>query len=214
MTQDYENTDILEIENISITRGHKQLCANLSFALKSGDMLWIKGSNGIGKTSLLLCIAGLLRPQDGRVLWNGHDIHKAPSGHCAFQGHQDGHKGNLSVVENLEFWYDVFESSSDVSGAIKQVDLWDQRDLRAKNLSAGQSRRLALARLIIKNAPLWILDEPSAAMDTKGQSIINELLKEHISRGGCALLASHGAPNLIGTNTRLLTMEGKIDEHN
>ncbi len=212
MTQHYENTGTLKLQDISVMRGDKRLCAGLGFTLTPGDMLWVKGSNGIGKTSLLLCIAGLLRPEAGTVLWNEHDIHKDTGHHCAFQGHQDGHKANLTCTENLEFWQDVYGSGHGIDAALKRVGLWEQKDLRAKNLSAGQSRRLSLARLLIKNAPLWILDEPSAAMDTQGRHIIQDILHEHIGRGGCALLASHGAPDLIGTNTRLLTLKGGTDE--
>lgn len=211
MTQAYENTGTLKLQDISVMRGDKSLCAGLGFTLAPSDMLWVKGSNGIGKTSLLLCIAGLLRPETGTVLWNGQDVHKHTGHHCAFQGHQDAHKANLTCAENLAFWQDIYGSCHNIYAALKRVGLWEQKGLRAKSLSAGQSRRLSLARLLIKNAPLWILDEPAAAMDTQGREIIQDLLHEHIARGGCALLASHGAPDQIGTNTRLLTMKGDAD---
>ncbi|PHR56800.1 MAG: heme ABC exporter ATP-binding protein CcmA [Robiginitomaculum sp.] len=203
---------ILKLQTLSVARGDLTLISDLTFTLAAGDMLWIKGGNGIGKTSLLKCCAGVLRPQSGTIFWNDEDITDQASPYAVYQGHDDAHKTELTVLENLEFWQSIYETNTGVQKTLERVGLSHKMDLRAKSLSAGQSRRLALARLLISNAPLWILDEPAAAMDTKGQALIHELLHEHLGRKGSVLLASHGAPKRLGTNTRLLTLTGDGDE--
>jgi len=206
-----KNSSILEVINLAVSRGENLLIEDLSFTLKPGDTVWVAGSNGIGKTSLLKCIAGLLRPERGQVVWNGQDVHKQISSDAGYQGHHDGHKPNLTALENLRFWQTAFMSPVSPKQALVKVGLSAQASLRAKVLSAGQSRRLSLARLLIKQASLWILDEPAAAMDKKGRQIIHALVAEHVAVGGCALIASHTAPKKIGNNTRVLTLNGALD---
>lgn len=213
MNNTYERCGIFEVKNLSVRRGNNTIISNLSFTLAPGDIVWIKGGNGIGKTSLLQCCAGLLRPREGKVLWDGADITTHSSHYAVYQGHKDSHKPELTLTENLEFWRDIYNSEQDTDTLLNRVGLLQQRNLRTKNLSAGQSRRLALARLIMCNAPLWILDEPSAAMDVKGHALIEGLLLEHIARNGSVLLASHGAPARIGTNTRILTLQDRENAH-
>lgn len=207
-----KNSSILEVINLAVSRGDNLLIEDLSFTLKPGDTVWVAGSNGIGKTSLLKCIAGLLRPERGQVVWNGQDVHQQISSDAGYQGHHDGHKPNLTAFENLRFWQTAFVSPIAPKQALEKVGLSAQASLRAKVLSAGQSRRLSLARLLIKQASLWILDEPAAAMDKKGRQIIHALVAEHVAVGGCALIASHTAPEKIGANTRVLTLNGALDE--
>ena len=206
MSQSVRNFDILNIKDLCIERGGAMLLSHISISLFSGDIIWVNGSNGIGKTSLLMCCAGLLRPNSGEITWNGQDVHKLYDGHIAYLGHQDTHKPELSVQENLQFWQDLYSNVNDIRSVLEQVGLWQRRNQRAKSLSAGQSRRLSLARLIISNAKLWILDEPAAAMDAKGRDLIHHVLKTHVTAQGCALLASHHAPKRIGKNTRILTL--------
>jgi len=207
-----KNSSILEVINLAVSRGDNLLIEDLSFTLKPGDTVWVAGSNGIGKTSLLKCIAGLLRPERGQVVWSGQDVHKQISSDAGYQGHHDGHKPNLTAFENLRFWQTAFVSPIAPEQALEKAGLSAQASLRAKVLSAGQSRRLSLARLLIKQASLWILDEPAAAMDKKGRQIIHTLVAEHVAVGGCALIASHTAPEKIGNNTRVLTLNGALDE--
>jgi len=206
-----KNSRLLEVCNLSVMRGDNLLIEDLSFTLSSGDTIWVAGCNGIGKTSLLKCIAGLLRPANGKVIWTGQNVHKHISPDTGYQGHHDAHKPGLTVLENLKFWQAVFMSPIAPELALEKVGLSEQAGLLAKGLSAGQSRRLSLARLLIKQATLWILDEPAAAMDVKGQQLIHSLLAEHIAIGGCALIASHTAPQKIGSNTRVLTLEGTLN---
>lgn len=207
----YQNAGILTVKDLSVRRGNLTLISGLDISLAPGDTVWIKGGNGIGKTSLLQCCAGLLRPHAGQILWNDTNIENYTTGFCIYQGHMDAHKPELSATENLKFWQSVYNSEHDINMVLERVGLRQQRKLQAKKLSAGQSRRLALARLLISDAPLWILDEPSAAMDSKGRDLIESLLQDHIAQNGSVLLASHGAPTRIGNNTRLLTLEGDID---
>lgn len=201
-----DSADILQVSNLTVMRGDNVLIDGLTFRLEPGDTLWVAGSNGIGKTTLLKCIAGLLCPENGYITWCGQDIHKHPHTDTAYQGHHDGHKANLTVLENLQFWQSVFGSFITPQECLQKVGLSDCADLRAKGLSAGQSRRLALARLYMKKSSLWILDEPAAAMDVNGRTLIRNLLKQHVASGGCAIIASHTPPEKIGSNTRVLTL--------
>ena len=213
MSETNQNSDVLDIHNLCIERGGSLLLSNINLSLSAGDIVWVNGCNGIGKTSLLMCCAGLLRPKSGGVMWNGQDIHKLYGGHIAYHGHKDAHKYELSVQENAQFWQDFYDSSYNIDSALKQVGLWQRRNQRAKTLSTGQLRRLSLVRLLISNARLWILDEPSAAMDAKGRDLIHHILDIHVASQGCALLASHHIPKRIGTNTRLLTLSAPEISH-
>ncbi len=208
MQSTFNKPNILEVSNLSISRGEIVLFEGLSFDLKAGDIIWVAGSNGIGKTSLLKCISGLLRPDVGNITFMGKDVHKNIVANTGYLGHNDGHKPNLTVLENLCFWHTIFKSSISPKQALKKVELIAQTDLRAKVLSAGQSRRLSLARILIKQAYVWVLDEPAAAMDVNGRRLIHALVAEHVASGGCALIASHTSPEKIGSNTRVLTLNG------
>ena len=202
---------MLAVTNLSVSRGERLLIEDLSFSLEPGDTLWVTGSNGIGKTTLLKCISGLLRPETGSICWHGTDIYIYPHSGTGYQGHHDGHKPNLTALENLQFWQSIYSSPVPAQEILEKVGLSAQMDLRAKSLSAGQSRRLSLARLLMKRASLWVLDEPAAALDIKGQKIIQTLVADHVANGGCAVIASHTAPEKIGEHTRVLTLNGAAD---
>lgn len=195
----------LDVVGIRIQRGTKVLLENVSFNANAGDLIWITGTNGSGKTSLLKCLAGLLRADKGDVFWQGEQSS------IAYLGHNDGHKKHLTVCENLEFWHSIYGSSSDLDTVMQRVDIWDFRDLEAKNLSAGQSRRVALARLLLKDAKLWLMDEPAAPMDSDGRELIVDLIEAHLLNDGIALIATHSAPLKIGSNAHVLNLGGRID---
>jgi heme exporter protein A len=195
----------LDVVDLAIQRGPKVLLEDVSFSVTAGDLIWITGTNGSGKTSLLKCLAGLLRPNKGNIISHGDQSS------IAYLGHNDGHKTNLTVRENLEFWHSIYGQTPDLEEILKRVGIWDIRDLLAKNLSAGQSRRVALARLLLKDATLWLLDEPAAPMDAKGRDLIAGLIKSHLLSGGSALIATHSTPLKIGVNAQVLNLGGHED---
>ena len=205
----HDNNSGLEIRDLSLERGDTPILSAFNLSLSPGDMVWIKGSNGIGKTSFLKCCASLLRQSSGQILWNGVETSKQDFGYCAYLGHLDAHKPELTSTENLQFWQALYESPLETQMCLKKIGLWKQKDQVAKTLSAGQSRRLSLARLLLSNAPLWVLDEPAAVMDEKGRALIHDLLNQHIAANGCVLLASHGAPIRVGKHTRLLSFDAR-----
>ena len=206
MTQNYSNSGTLSVRDLTVSRADTVLISDLSFQLNAGELMWMTGSNGIGKTSLLKCIAGTLAPSRGEILWDGVDIRHCGTPPIAYQGHNDAHKKDLTVAENLDFWHTIYGGSGSVRKALTMVGLSKQVDIPARGLSAGQSRRLSLARLWLKDAPLWILDEPGAAMDVRGRALIKNMIEQHLSKKGCVILASHSAPSAIGQNPRLMTL--------
>ncbi len=209
-----ERADILQVKNLSVARGDNVLFSNLDFSIQSGDVIWVVGTNGIGKTSLLKSIAGLLRPESGEVLWRGENALKNTDGQIGFAGHNDTHKPNLSVEETMRFWQKIYNSNSDIKQILAKIGLENKAGLRTKSLSAGQSRRLALGRIILQNAKLWILDEPMASMDKSGRDLIENLVEKHCKAGGLALIASHSTPKKISSNTRILSFESELNASN
>lgn len=200
---------ILKVRDLQVSRGLNTLIQNLSFTLSPGDLIWISGTNGIGKTSLLKCIAGLLKPDSGSISWEA-ERSRLPDSPAIFQGHNDGHKPNLSVRENLKFWREYYNSAADITSLLKKVELDGLGNLEAKNLSAGQSRRLVFARILLRNAPLWILDEPTAALDADGCALVFDLVREHLYNSGSVLMASHGTPGRLGHNARHLVLKETV----
>ena len=178
-------TGWLRVEALSFSRGARSLFQNLTFSLSSGDALLVRGRNGSGKTSLLRLLAGFTRPDSGTV--------SSPDNQTVrYLGHNDGIKNGLSVLENLTGWCSLMGSSTlAFDDALARVGLGLIADLPAKFLSAGQRRRLALARLITSSGHLWIMDEPEAALDDEGQALFSTLLEEHRQAGGMAVIASH-----------------------
>jgi heme exporter protein A len=147
---------ILRVKDVSVARGGVAVLEGLSFEVTPGQALIVKGPNGVGKTTLLRTVAGLQPPFKGVV--------KAPEEAVAYAAHSDGLKTMLSVEENLRFWADVF-GQTDIEQAIQAFDLVDLRSRLAGSLSAGQKRRLGLARLLVTGRPIWVLDEPTVSLD-------------------------------------------------
>jgi heme exporter protein A len=187
--------NILDLQQLSFERDHCFLFENLCATLHSGEILQVKGANGSGKTTLLRILASFIAVKNKSVLWNQQCIVKQRV--CYQQalhyiGHQSGVKPHLTVKENLKL-NTALQGGDDVSiaTAIVKTGLQNQQDTRAQLLSAGQLRRLALARLILTSRPLWILDEPAAALDTAGQALLTQLMTDHIFQGGMAIVATH-----------------------
>jgi len=186
----------LEARALGCIRGERRLFHGLGFAVQAGTALVIEGPNGTGKSSLLRLLAGFLAPAEGEVLWDGYDIAAEPDRHrrrTAWVGHLDALKPALSVVENLRFWRRALGGSTKHSArsALDQLGLDHVADLPARYLSAGQRRRLALARLVLVHRPLWLLDEPTTALDAEGSGVFRNLLELHLRHGGSAVIASH-----------------------
>ncbi len=173
-------------------RGGREVFRNLSFAVGAGEALIVTGRNGAGKSSLLRLIAGLLRPLAGRIDLDGGDAELTIAEQAHYVGHQDALKPSLSVCENLAFWTDLLGDRGGNGGALAAVGLDGLAGLPAAYLSAGQRRRLSLARLVSAARPIWLLDEPTAALDTAAQAVLAGLMRAHLGGGGLILAATHG----------------------
>jgi len=176
-------------------RGEALIFEAVDFALEPGDALWLSGPNGSGKSTLLRLMAGLLPPVAGSIAWEGAAITRDREAHRArlrYLGHLDAVKTHLSVAENLAFWADYWEiAPSAVEPALAQLGIAHLAEAPARQLSAGQRRRLALARLALGAAPLWLLDEPSAALDTDGIARLAALIAAAREAGGIVIFSSH-----------------------
>ncbi|CUI80165.1 heme ABC exporter ATP-binding protein CcmA [Cognatishimia activa] len=172
----------LAVENLSVARGGLPLLAGVHFRVAAGQALILRGPNGSGKTTLLRSIAGLQKPTSGRV--------ECAEDAIAYAAHSDGLKSNLTVSENLAFWADVF-GNDDISPALEGFDLKSLSDRPAHALSAGQKRRLGLARLLVTGRPIWVLDEPTVSLDQTFVAMFADVVKSHLAGGGSALIATH-----------------------
>jgi len=196
-------------EGLVCRRGEREVLAGLSFALAAGDALLLTGRNGAGKSSLLRLMAGLLPPFGGVLSWNETNVTADPAAHrarVAFVGDRDAVKPGLSVAGNLAAWASLFgaDVATAVPSALGTFGLAALADLPARYLSAGQRRRLALARLLLSPRPLWLLDEPHAGLDAASVRTLEDTVRAHRSRGGMAVVASHGGLDLPGA--RQLTL--------
>ncbi len=197
----------LTFDKVAFSRGARTLFSELSFVLEPGQIFWIMGDNGIGKTSILKLAMGFLKPDSGEITCqtNGRSI---PVEQCiGYIGHADAFEPLLTVRETLAFWAEIYDADPDLNTLIEGFGLSEQINLRTSSLSAGQKRRLALARLSLSNRPIWIMDEPKAAMDQTGQELIASILERHLQRGGSALVASHYDASAIGKHSRKLVLE-------
>lgn len=200
-------------ENLSARRGEDLIFTDISFDLGAGESLVLTGRNGSGKSTLLRVVAGLLHPETGRVAWISD---KAESGMraaeaCHYLGHRNAMKAELTVFENLSFWKDFFGDAEDGKGispgeAAEAVGLGGIIHLPFGYLSAGQQRRMAFAKLLVAYRPVWILDEPTAALDVSAEGVFTELIKAHLATGGIVLAATHQPLGL--ENAKELKMTG------
>ena len=191
---------------IVCVRGGREVFAGLDFEAVAGEAVAVVGRNGSGKTSLLRLIAGLLVPAGGTIVLDGGDAEMTLPEQCHYLGHRDALKPALSVAENLTFWADFLGGERfDFAQSLATVGLEHATHLPAGFLSAGQRRRLSLARLLTVRRPVWLLDEPTNALDVTGQDMFGGLMREHLSRGGLIVAATH-AP--LGIDSRELRIGG------
>ena len=200
-------TVLLRANELTLFRGDRCLFHNLSLSVTSGEALLIQGPNGSGKTSLLRALAGLLEPEEGEVLWRDQNIRTQRQRYhaeLAWFAHRVGCKNDLTLVENLRVESGLRRcSSADIPDTLERLALSAVRDLPFRALSAGQQRRVALARLLLTGAPLWLMDEPFTNLDTAGQHLVVELVTEHLSGGGTCVFASHQDIDLYADMPRI-----------
>ncbi|PRO67784.1 cytochrome c biogenesis heme-transporting ATPase CcmA [Alteromonas gracilis] len=188
---------MLEACGLTCSKRDRTLFEGLSLVINAGELLYLRGPNGAGKTSLLRILTGLSEPELGTVLYNGIDISKDKSGYYQalfYLGHKSGTNGSLSALDNLSFWLAQHKVSVDVNAlydVLEKVGLVGLEDVPVRYLSAGQQRRVALSRLWLKPAKVWILDEPFTALDVKGIHMLELSMKDHVAKGGLIVTTSH-----------------------
>jgi heme exporter protein A len=200
----------LGVEKVHVWRGDRHVLQGVSLELRPGELLHVSGPNGAGKTTLMRVVSGLLRPEDGVVTWCGASIvtDRAQYHHAlAYASHEPALKSDLTALENLRFSVSLKRrvTRDELQASLERVGVARCADLAARVLSAGQRRRVAMARVLAFRAPLWLLDEPYTNLDAAGSVLMSRLLEEHIAAGGMALVVAHQELNLTG-NVRQLSL--------
>ena len=183
----------LEVADLSCSRDDRLLFSSLSFTLQPGGVLLLEGSNGSGKTTLLRTLCGFREADSGQIFWSGKPIAESDYyANMAYVGHADGIKKELTVLENLRFALALSRPGKHpIEDALQKVQLAGYDDNPVQTLSAGQKRRLSLAKLLITDPLLWILDEPFTSLDKQGIALIESLIDAHVKQGGMVILTSH-----------------------
>jgi len=199
---------LLDVTQLHLWRGDRHLLKGLGFSIAAGQLLQLLWPNGTGKTSLLRCLAGFIHAEEGRISWNGRPIQQERvefDWAIAYLGHENALKDDLSAQENLRFAcalrarYD----NAQLHAALDAVGLGTiDRHLAVRSFSAGQKRRVALARLSLWRAQLWLLDEPVTNLDAAGQAVFEQLLTAHLAAGGAAIIATHRPIDVPGAQCR------------
>ena len=203
---------MLEVGNLACSRGDHRLFSGLNFALHPGQIMQIRGTNGSGKTSLMRTLCGFIQPDEGTISWGGVDVRELDGEYFAamlYLGHHNAIKDELSALENLRISAGLFGDELDEKQAIaalRRMGLKGRERLPTKVLSQGQRRRVALARLLVSDAKLWILDEPLAALDVDAVAQIEGLLADHLARGGMVIFTTHQPLNVAGIEMRSLSL--------
>ncbi|RDH86315.1 MAG: heme ABC transporter ATP-binding protein CcmA [endosymbiont of Escarpia spicata] len=196
MTSPLSDTATFEAKDLECIRDDRVLFSSLCFTVNPGEALVLEGRNGSGKTSLLRILCGIRLPESGQLLWKGEDIFRLGPEyheHTAYLGHKDGSKLDLTPLENLRVARGFGKAKEGITleEALNQVGLYGFEDVPTRNMSAGQQRRLAIARLLVTDAKFWILDEPFTSLDRKGIEHMERLFEAHLQSGGMAAMTTH-----------------------
>lgn len=203
---------MLEVSNLACVRGDHQLFSGLNFKLSAGEIMQVEGENGSGKTSLLRTLCGLMMPADGKIFWGGEDIKEADEEYYSemiYLGHLNAIKDELNALENLRISAGVDGLEVDEKQALqvlRRLGLKGREALPVKVLSQGQRRRVALSRLLVSDAALWILDEPLAALDVRAVDLMQELIAEHLEKNGMVIFTTHQPLLVPGVELRRLSL--------
>jgi heme exporter protein A len=185
----------LTIENIACIRGDNHLFSALNIHVENGELLRVRGENGSGKTSLLKIISGITEPDDGKIYWNNENIKTSYefTKNIAYLAHRDGIKSELTAIENLDFYQNFYmrDNSASLSDILEALDLSHTSYIKAGQLSFGQRRRLAFARLLLSPAKLWLLDEPFTGIDVIGRQILEQHCINFLDKDGIIIMTHH-----------------------
>ena len=198
---------LLQANNLACIRDDRVLFSELSFSLKPGQVLLLEGRNGSGKTSLLRILCGFREADAGEILWRGELLNSLYHAEMAYVGHLEGLKKELTVLENLKMALALSRPGKlSIDEALQTVHLSGYEDTLVQALSAGQKRRLSLARLLISHTSLWILDEPFTALDKYGIELIESIMMGHVEQGGMVILTSHHDLNLPASHLQRINL--------
>lgn len=202
----------LTADNLHLWRGEQHVLKGVAFSLGLGECLQVTGANGAGKTTLLRALCGLAPLEEGRICWRGQDINldrETYHRELNYLGHDNGLKGDLTAAENLRYAAGMRHrvSSQEVEAALIRTGVSEAAQQRVRRLSAGQRRRVALSRLVLMGGSLWLMDEPASNLDTRGQALVLELLREHLQSGGAAVVATHQELTLPSAQLRELLLQ-------
>ena len=201
----------MQVVDLESIRDDRTLFSKLNFELCTGQVVQIEGANGSGKTTLLRMICGMLLPISGEVRWNGENILKDRSEYyeeMTYLGHAHGVKGDFTPLENLNFEKSLIKTSDRYTSEeiLQKVGLAGFEDIPSRTLSAGQRRRITLGRLLLTDSRLWVLDEPFTSLDKQGQTLVEDLLVEHVDNGGMVLITSHQRINIHSSESIVVSL--------
>jgi len=209
MDKQYSFTGDLEVKNLACWRNDRNLFDDLNLSLSPGNVLFLQGENGSGKTSFLRILCGFRLPDEGEISWDKQSTSSFPEYYenISFVGHKNGIKDELTVEENLNLMRSM-ATASDIKTdeVLKQIGLFKQADVLSRLLSAGQKRKLALARLMMTNNSFWVLDEPFTSLDKASVVFFESLIKKHMAKGGMLILTSHPVIDLSGLPVNLFSL--------